>query len=454
VKTDKHGLGAITALGLMAAFIIPCRPLAAQQPAGQDSARGQVPVVTLKDAIELALKVHPQMVSAQSNVDVAHAQQRQAVGTWLPTVNASSSVNRRLTSAQAGFNAGSTQQLPEPFGYSTSLNAQMTVFDFGRRAFQNRQMNANAAASEAALVNQQFQVTLLTKQAFFNALAAVELERVAAISVERAQEQLKISRDKLTVGTAVRSDTLQATVTLGQAQLQLLNAQSQRTGQEAVLARLIGFNGPVTPVPDSTNVAVGDVDTTSIRSEALQNSPAVAQAEAQARLSNAVVNMNRTTYLPTLNASFNNSYTSNGSSWVGGFAFDSAVRSSSLSLSLSWTLFNGFTRETNLSTALANREAAEASAADSRRLVNAQVTQFLAALEAARVSFTIATASRAAAEEALRVQRERYRLGAATIVDVLTAQQSLQQAEVDAVNARVNYQVAKAQLAALVGREL
>jgi outer membrane protein TolC len=123
-------------------------------------------------------------------------------------------------------------------------------------------------------------------------------------------------------------------------------------------------------------------------------------------------------------------------------------------LSLSWTLFNGFTRETNLSTALANREAAEASAADARRLVNAQVTQFLAALEAARVSFTIATASRAAADEALRVQRERYRLGAATIVDVLTAQQSLQQAEVDAVNARVNYQVAKAQLAALVGREL
>jgi outer membrane protein TolC len=66
----------------------------------------------------------------------------------------------------------------------------------------------------------------------------------------------------------------------------------------------------------------------------------------------------------------------------------------------------------------------------------------------------IAAASREAADEALRVQRERYRLGAATLVEVLQAQQNLEQAEVDGVNARVDYQVAKANLSALVGREL
>ena len=53
-----------------------------------------------------------------------------------------------------------------------------------------------------------------------------------------------------------------------------------------------------------------------------------------------------------------------------------------------------------------------------------------------------------------RVQQERYRLGVATIVDVLTSQEALNQAEVDVVNARFDYLRAKAQLDALVGRAL
>jgi outer membrane protein TolC len=59
-----------------------------------------------------------------------------------------------------------------------------------------------------------------------------------------------------------------------------------------------------------------------------------------------------------------------------------------------------------------------------------------------------------AATEDLRVVQERYRLGAATIVDVLTSQEALSQAEVDAVSARFNYLRAKAQIEALVGRSL
>jgi outer membrane protein TolC len=52
------------------------------------------------------------------------------------------------------------------------------------------------------------------------------------------------------------------------------------------------------------------------------------------------------------------------------------------------------------------------------------------------------------------VQQERYRLGASTIVDLLTSQEALNQAEVDVVVARFAYLRAKAQLEALVGRTL
>jgi outer membrane protein len=416
-------------------------------------APAQVPTVTLDDAIKLALRVQPSVVTATGNVDVAHAQQRQAIGNWLPTVNLSSGLIRRFTANQA-LNTGALQQTNNAFSYTAGLNASVTLFDFGRRLFQNRQMNANAGAMEAALVNQKFQVTLQTKQAFFNALAAVDLERVATTAVQRADEQLKITREKLAAGSAIRSDTLSATVTLGQAKLQVLNAQAQRATQEANLARLIGFDGRVAPLGDSAVVAVIDVDTVAVRTEALRSSPVVSQADAQLRLAESVVNANRTNYLPTLTASYNNTRVGQGGSWTGGFNFGGLTPTSSLSMTLSWPIFNGFVRETNLTSASASREAAEASAADQRRVVNAQVTQYLAALRSAQISLSIAQASREAADESLRVQRERYRLGAATIVDVLNAQQQLDQSEVDAVNARVSYQIARAQLEALLGRSL
>jgi outer membrane protein len=425
----------------------------AQDSMNQAEARRQIPVVTLNDAITLALKAHPAIVSAEANVDIAHSGQRVALASWFPTVSLNSSVAKNPSTR---FNSATGQivQVNTPYSGSLGFSANLVLFDAGSRFFQGKQAGAQTASANANLVNQQFQVTLQTKQAFYQALAAADLERVAVTAVQRAQEQLKISREKLAAGSAIRSDTLTAYVSVGQAQLQVLNAQSQRATQEATLARLIGFDKQVRAVGDSSTIALVDVDTAAIRAEALSGSPTIASADAALRAQEAVVNTARAVYLPTISASYSNGRSGAAAGVGGAFAFGSLQPVYNLALTLSWPLFNGLRRENTLWTANANRDIAEANAADAKRSVNAQVTQWLASLLAARTQVAIAGASREAADEALRVQRERYRLGAATIVDVLQAQQSLDQSEVDAVNARVSYQVAKAQLEALLGRSL
>jgi outer membrane protein len=86
--------------------------------------------------------------------------------------------------------------------------------------------------------------------------------------------------------------------------------------------------------------------------------------------------------------------------------------------------------------------------------VDASLTARLAELESARAQIDISTTSLQAATEDLRVNQERYRVGAATIVDVLSSQEALSQAEVDVIQARYNYVVAKAQIEAIIGRSL
>jgi len=68
---------------------------------------------------------------------------------------------------------------------------------------------------------------------------------------------------------------------------------------------------------------------------------------------------------------------------------------------------------------------------------------------------TVEVKSKASGEIiSMRVQQERYRVGASTILDLLTSQANLTQAETDLVQARFDYLIARAQLEALVGRTL
>ena len=58
------------------------------------------------------------------------------------------------------------------------------------------------------------------------------------------------------------------------------------------------------------------------------------------------------------------------------------------------------------------------------------------------------------AEEDLRVVRERYRVGVARIIDLVSSQVALDQARVDLVGARYDYMLAEAELEAILGREM
>jgi outer membrane protein TolC len=401
--------------------------------------------VSLDEAIQRALMVNPQMVRARGQVTNAAASKRTAIGNWLPSLSTSSSYSTRpgqtITDPATGL-----EYTPTSSSYSAGFGASMTLFSGFQRLAQNRSAGANYRSAEASEVAQEFNIILQTKQAFFNAVAANELVRVAQRSIERAQEQLRMSKDKLAAGSAIRSDTLRGRVEVGNAQLQLLNAETQRETAEANLAQLIGIDGPVRAVADSSLFIPVDVDTTALRIEAVAQSPTVIQADAAADAAAASVSVATAQYFPRVNASYSRSWS--------GRELSNLNNSWSAGLSLNWTLFNGFSREGSVTSAKVNRESARAEAEDARRQVYAQLTQFLASLNSARLSLDIAIANRAAADEELRVQQERYRLGMSTVVDVLVSQISLEQAEVDIVRARLDYLVAKAQIESLIGREL
>jgi outer membrane protein TolC len=404
----------------------------------------QPPTVTLADAVELALRSQPSVVQARGAVRTAQAGAREVTGAWLPTLNANSSWSRSQVSTS--FSSEGIPFTPPANSYRAGWSASIDIFDGFQRFAERRAASAQLASADAGLTNQQFQVTLQVKQAFFNALAADELVRVSDTRIRRADEQLKVAKEKLAAGSATRSDTLRSAVEVGNARLQFLTAQATQASARASLARLVGYDGPVQPVADSTLFDYTPLDTAALRSELLRSAPAIMAAEADAKAADASVAVARAQYFPTLRGNFSQNWT--------GTQVGALEDRWSASLSLNWSLFNGFTREATVTRSAVSRESARALADDERRLASAQLTQELATFESSRAQIEIGRGSLAAATEDLRVVQERYRLGAATIVEVLTSQVTLDQAEVDLIRARLDFLVARAQLEALMGRSL
>jgi len=433
------GLVSVRSLGAQQTPVVPQAPLQ----------------VTLQEAVRRALEVQPAIVQARGDQRNAGASQLAATGAFLPTITASGSSNLSSTN-RYNPSTGQIINAPSNTSYSGTLGLTLNLFDGFQRLASKRVASANQDAADAGFVNQRYQVTATTAAVFFTALADEELVRVAQAQVDRAKEELQISVNKFQAGAATRSDTLTSTVDLGNARLTLLQAQANLATAQAGLGRQVGVDQLVRAVPDTAFPPLPD--TTALRAQALESAPVVAQAEAKARASRAQAGIARAEYWPALSLSYSNGYTGLDSLGRLGVTPWSTttnyLNNWALRFTLSWTLFNGFGREADQVSASVLRDVAEATAADTRRGMNAQFTQQLAALFTAKAQIDIAGADVAAATEAARVQQERYRLGAGTLLDLLTAQANLTQAQVTEVQARYNYLIARAQLEALVGHSL
>ena len=200
-------------------------------------------------------------------------------------------------------------------------------------------------------------------------------------------------------------------------------------------------NAPLAPSP----LALSD---SAIVALAVTAAPTLVAALDSERAANAAMWAARTQYLPTIR--LGGSYTAVQTSIPG-----STIQPGwAVQLGTVFPLFNGFVREDAVERAAAARMVARVTARDAERSARAQAEALVGGVRLAAEQIRLSNVSLASARENYRVQQARYRVGAATVLDLAIAEQSLAQAELQLVNARYDYQLARANLETLVGRTL
>ena len=136
------------------------------------------------------------------------------------------------------------------------------------------------------------------------------------------------------------------------------------------------------------------------------------------------------------------------------FPFDYTGQPFRANLTISLPIFTGFSRSLRVSQARAQELDADEEVRARRLQVRTEVQARHLALQTAFQAIAVQEANRAAARDQLRLAQDRYRLGAGTSLEVSDAQNAVQQAEGDYVNAVYDYHKAIAALEAAVGRPL
>lgn len=409
--------------------------------------------ISLAEAVALAQKNAPAAIQAQGQIRTTTSSVRSLYGSFAPSLSFSMGANKQ---ASQRFDALRNQVISSnsPWNYSLGLNSGVDLFDGGKRFADLRTRNADADAAEYNATAQAFNIALQVKTQYANVLAARESETSARAQIEQTQAQLSASIARVRAGAVTVSDSLRSVVSLGNARLALLGAQNNLRVASATLTRLVGADRLVTANPaDTAGFAITPIDSGALVQYVMKG-PSVRQAELGEASTRSAQFSSKTSYMPTVRMSYG--YSGSGTDPYG-FGSDSAKRflyGSTVGFSLSLPIFNNFNREDAVVRARVAHDNSVAQLRDTKLLAQQNLIQQIGALRTAEARIQIQQASLAAAQEDLRVQQQRYTLGASTLLDLLTSQSQLNVARAALIQARQDYRIARAQLEALIGRDL
>lgn len=426
-------------------LMVVCLPMAL---GAQETARP----ITLDEAVRLAKRNAPAAVQARNAVRQQAGTVRTRYAAYLPTLSFGAGANRQ-NGTRYLLDLDTILPNDVPWRANHSLSSNLEVFDGGRRWFELQAARAGVDAAEASEVAQEFTVSLTVKQQFYAVLAAREQQSAAAKQLEQAAEQLKAANARVGAGAATRSDSLRSVIAVGNARLAVLAAENALAGANASLSRLVGSPTLVTAAPDDQRDAALRVTRSDAELLALaEQGPAVRQAIAAADAAKQNSRAAKTPYLPTLSLGLSQSYAASQP----GFALlgDNRNKNIATNLRVNFTVFNGLNREQQVLQASLTEQNAQVALRDAKLNARQLMIQQLGTLRTAEARVEIQQQSVLAGEEDLRVQQERYNLGAGTLLDLLASQSTLISARQALIQARLDARTARAQIEALIGRDL
>jgi outer membrane protein len=427
----------------------------AQQVAGTATTR----TFTLEECLKIATGENLDVQNALAQAQDAAAQTRSAFGQYLPNATVSLGYSRTLNDKTAFNQGGQVIEIPiinRDFFFAQG-NVNYTIFDGLARENNNAaaQANVTSADNNAAQVRRRTLNTI--RGQYFSVLRAKQTLRIRREDFEVGKKQLERLRAQYEAGVVAIAPVFTQEADLANRELAIVQAENDLDLAKGTILTTLGMN------PSSANVDFSDVqipatiteadikafrstigEFTQAQTTATDKRLDLVSAKASLEAAQASTKASQASWLPTVSAGYN--YNWNGNS-ISGFEYGRQ----GLGLSVDYTIFNGFQREVNIQRAqiLEQQSLIQKRLAEQR--ISADVQNAFIQLNAAEKSLDITARSIKAAQQNFDAAEERFKVGAANILDYTTANSNLATAKINRSNALYNYLAAQFQMKFALG---
>src|SRR5262245_45983814 len=283
---------------LAALFPVPSpaadSPAPAQLTLSQTSQPGNV--LTLDEALQIALENHPSIKASKERIDTQQAVVGQQMAAYYPLVNMA---NGFQSGTQVGSTTGVADRNFETYLMRTSVN--MILYNFGKR-----EGNVQSARDTLDATNFNYKTTvdgviLGVKQSYFTYLGLRAIVKVREETVRSRQLLARQAQGFYEVGTRARIDVARAESNLYLAEADLITAKNAVQVAWAVLKNSMGVrNLPERPLVEDVTMTPIQYTLDQARELAFASRPELKSFDAQRRAQDQLVAVARRGHLPDL----------------------------------------------------------------------------------------------------------------------------------------------------------
>ncbi len=393
-------------------------------------AAGAEEPLTLAQALARALEHNPELAVDAPEREAAAADLAASRAGYLPRVDFEQSytggnnpvyvfgtllTQRRFTAAN--FALSSLNNPDAIDNVQTRFSAQGTIWDFGRTRQRVEGARLGVEMTDRSHDDHVRQVLLGTLDAYYSVSLARENWDAARVSLDSAESIVRQAQSRVQAGMAVEADLLRGQVYLASARQREIEARGQLDIGRARLNRLMGaaLDAPQGDTASLKPSSLPAPNESALRAEQQKHRPDYLGLLAQKEQAEVEVRSRRAEYLPAVggfaaweidNPSLHNY---GGNNWSAG-------------LSLRWNLFAGGSDASRLEAARRRLEGVQRRLAAMESAMALEIHSAMVQFHSAEQQVQEARAAEAQGEEGLRILKNRYEAGLATMTDLLSAE--------------------------------
>jgi outer membrane protein len=402
-------------------------------------------VLTLEDAINIALKNSLDIQLARNNIEASHINNHISVAGGLPTVTGSLTDNQAITNLNQKLSNGTTTI--RSGNAINNLNSGITasfIVSNGFRVYAARsRLRALERLSEQQVVMQIQNIVANVMVKYYDIVRQQSYINTIQQAINVTFQQKQIIEARQSVGLANNADKFQAQLDLNAAQQELLSQELVLNQSKTDMMTLL------TQRPDSSfvirdTIVVDSTIQVQMVLDSLKNHPELSSAEQQIRINEFIVREVRAQRYPAV--SLNTGYNYNRNQNAAGFTLLNQTNGPFIGLNVQVPIFNGglLKRQERVARIdIRNAAVTRETLLNNMKAATVQAWQVyrnnLNRLQAERENNRVAAAL-------LDLTLKRLELSAATIIEVREAQRSFVEAGYRLVNFAYAAKVAEIEL--------